>query len=279
MKTIHMIDNYRILCEEAECIGNFEAYKSYTEKYPYFFQGVFQYLYCQPMENLRALIERVDFKSLLQVAEKNYELGIVECVQTCINEFIERFQIDFNFTFLLGLELSNIGGCATPCDTDEPMLYIGIDRPLDKEWVAYFIPHEVYHMLRHHVTQDSAPETVFSRTIEEGLASYAPLWAYNLAWNVTNVAKTLGISEKQADNLMKNTGALLDKLILDGAKHMSPEAMKEYFTAQSFEVEFPVIGYYIGLYLAHQSVEKGVNFERFVSMSRNEIIDMWFHND
>ena len=29
MKTIHMIDDYKILCKEAESIGKFEAYKAY----------------------------------------------------------------------------------------------------------------------------------------------------------------------------------------------------------------------------------------------------------
>ena len=276
MKTIHMVDDYRILCKEIGTIGKFEAYKSYTQKYPYFFQGVFKYLYCQPIENLRTLIEQVNFQELLQVAEKNYELGLVDYVHTCINEFIERMHIDFNFTFLLRLELSNIGGCATPSDMGDPFLYIGIDKSLDKDWIDIFIPHEVYHMLRHHVTKDSAPETVFSRMIEEGLASYAPLWVNKLEWNLTNVARTLGVSEKQAENLMKNTDVLLEKLILDGTKQISSETMNEYFVVQSADVEFPVIGYYVGLYLAHISVEGGVNFEQVVSMSRNEIIDMWF---
>ncbi len=276
MKTIHMIGDYRLLCQEIGTVGKFEAYKSYTQKYTDFFQGVFKYLYCQPMENLRTLIEQMDFQELLQVAEKNYELGIVDYVHTCIYKFLERMHIDFNFTFLLGLELSNIGGCATPSDMGEPYLYIGIDKPVNKEWVNTFIPHEVYHMLRHHVTQDSAPETVFSRTIEEGLASYASLWAHNLEWNLTNVAKTLGVSEKQADNLMKNTDVLFEKLIYDGTKQISPETMNEYFAAQSSDAEFPVIGYYIGLYLTHLSVENGVNFGQFVSMSRNEITNMWF---
>lgn len=276
MKTIHMIDDYRILCKEAECVGSFEAYKAYTQKYSYFFQGVFKYLYCQPIENLKPMIEQVDFQKLLQVAEDNYRLGMVDYAIASIDKFVKSMHADFDFTFLLGLELSNIGGCATPSDTGKPHLYIGIDKPLNKEWIEIFVPHEMFHMVRHHMTMDNAPETVFSRTIEEGLASYASLWAYNMEWNVINVAKTLGVSEKQADNLIKNTDALLGRIALDGDKPISSETMNEYFVAQTSDMEFPVIGYYVGLYLAHLSVKNGVNFEQFVSMSRNEIIDMWF---
>lgn len=276
MKTIHMIDDYRILCKEAESIGKFEAYKAYTQKYPCFFQGVFQYLYCQPLENLKPMIEQVDFQALLQVAEENYRLGMVDYTVDSISKFVESMNADFEFTFLLGLEMSNIGGCATPSDTGNPHLYIGIDKPLTKEWIDMFVPHEMFHMVRHHVTQDSNSETVFSRTIEEGLASYASLWAHNMEWNVSNAAKTLGISENQVGNLINATDKLLEKLVLDGDKPITSETMKDYFIVESVDVEFPVIGYYIGLYLTHLSVNNGVNFEQFVSMSRDEIIDMWF---
>jgi hypothetical protein len=271
-----MIDNYKILCNEAEKTGKYEAYKAYTQKYPYFFHGVFQYLYCQPIDNLKSMIERVDFRALLQVAESNYTSGMVDYAIDSIKEFVNKMQVDFDFSFLLGLELSNIGGCATPSHMGEPHLYIGIDRPLTKEWLSFFVPHELFHMLRAHTTQDNAPETVFSRTIEEGLASYAPLWVHNMEWSVANVAKTLNVSEIQADSLMQNTDSLLAGIVRDGNEPISLETMNKYFVAQSFNVEFPVIGYYIGLYLTHLSVKNGVNFEQFVSMERHEIINMWF---
>lgn len=131
-------------------------------------------------------------------------------------------------------------------------------------------------MVRDYLTQDSAPETVFSRTIEEGLASYASLWVHCKEWNITNVAKTLNVTEKQAKNLMDHTDVLLERLVLDGDKPISSATMKDYFTVRPFDEEFSVIGYYIGLHLAHLSVENGMKFEKFFSMSRNEILDMWF---
>lgn len=276
MKIIHMIDNYKILCNEAKKTGKYEAYLAYTQKYPYFFHGVFEYLYCQPIDNLKSMIERVDFQALLQVAENNYKSGLVDYAIDSIKEFVDRMQVGFDFTLLLGLELSNIGGCATPSHMGDPHLYIGIDRPLTKEWISFFIPHELFHMLRAHTTQDDAPETVFSRTIEEGLASYASLWIYNMEWTVANVAKTLSVTETQAGNLIQNTDLLLAGIVRDGNEPISLETMSKYFIAQSSTIEFPVIGYYIGLYLTHLSVKNGVDFERFISMTRNEIIHMWF---
>ena len=256
-------------------MGKYEAYKAYIQKYPYFFEGVLKYLYCQPIENLKEMIEDVNFHLLLKTAEENYETGKVDYIIEFMNKFIKKINIDFDFSFLIGIEMGNIGGCASPCDTGDPHLYIGIDKPLDKEEIGMLISHELYHMLRAYMTQESTADTVFSRMVEEGLASYSSLWAHDMEWNTVNIAKTLYVSEKQANNLLNNTNMLLERIVTDGEKQISVETMTEYFVADMYDVEFPVIGYYIGLYLAHLSVEQGIDFERFISMSQNDIIDMW----
>ena len=51
--------------------------------------------------------------------------------------------------------------------------------------------------------------------------------------------------------------------------------MSEYFVACENDVEFPVIGYYVGLFLTHFSIKQGTEFERFISMPLKEIIDLW----
>ena len=275
MKIIHMIDDYKILCKDIESMGKYEAYKAYIQKYPYFFEGVLKYLYCQPIENLKEMIEDVDFNLLLKTAEENYETGKVDYIIEFMNKFIKKMNVDFDFSFLIGIEMGNIGGCASPCDTGDPHLYIGIDKPIDKENIGMLISHELYHMLRAYMTQESTADTVFSRMVEEGLASYSSLWAHNMEWNTVNIAKTLAVSEKQANNLLNNTNVLLERIVNDGEKPISVETMSDYFVADMHDVEFPVIGYYVGLYLTHLSVEQGIDFERFISMSQNDIIDMW----
>ena len=275
MKIVHMIEDYGILCNEAKNVGKFEAYENYTKKYPAFFQSVFRFLYCQPIERLKPMIEQTDFKNLLQVAENNYKQGTVDYTILSAKRFVERMNVDFEFTFLLGLELSNIGGCALPDDEYEPNLYIGIDRPLSKDQIDILIPHEIIHMVRHHTVKDGFPDTVLSRAVEEGLASYATLWIHNPEWNVANVAKTLNVSEAQADNLMKNTAALTEKLLSDGDAPISSETMREYFTSTSVDDDFPVKGYYLGLYFTHLSVKNGTEFEKLIFMPKEKIADIW----
>ena len=276
MKIVHMIDDYKCLCREAEQVGQYAAYKAYTEKYPYFFSGVFRYLYRQPIEYWQEMIEQVDFRELLQVAEENYASGMVDYSISCVRKFMERMGADIDFTLLLGMELSNIGGCATPADWEVPCLYIGIDKPLEKEFIDLLIPHEMCHLMRAQMFQRMDTETVFGRLIEEGIASYASMWAYDLPWNLQNVARNLCVSETQVDHMMKATDTLLQKLASEGNQPVTYELMCEYFTTQDIDQEYPVKGYYLGLYLAHRSVENGVPFEKLISMSAEEIQTLWF---
>ena len=177
------------------------------------------------------MIENVNFHLLLKTAEENYETGKVDYIIEFMNKFIKKMNVDFDFSFLIGIEMGNIGGCASPCDTGDPHLYIGIDKPLDKEEIGMLISHELYHMLRAYMTQESTADTVFTRMVEEGLASYSSLWAHDMEWNTVNIAKTLCVSEKQANNLLNNTNALLERIVNDGEKPISVETMTEYFIA------------------------------------------------
>jgi len=275
MKTVHMLGDYEALCREAQLRGKFEAYKNYTQKYPSFFGGVLKYLYCQPLENLRPIIEAADFTALLQAAQRNYESGMVEYAERSIANYLQQMNADFPFTLLIGLELANIGGCSLPTEGDEPFLYIGIDRALSRQWLDIFAPHELLHLVRNRRTKPACPETVLSRAVEEGLASYASLWVHNLPWNAANVARTLNVSEAQAQNLLRSTDMLLQRLRSDGGKPISSETMQAYFTDFMPETELPVIGYYLGLHLTHEAVAHGADFSQLIGLPAEELAAAW----
>ncbi len=277
MQIRHMIDDYRILCKKAHSLGHYNAYKDYTEKYRYFFDSVFKYLYCCPMDDLKDHIERVDFNSLLEIAESNYANGMCDYIVSDAHKFINAMGIDFEFIFLLGLELSNIGGCATPVDTDIPYLYIGIDRPLTKEFSDIFLPHEMHHLIRSYRTNETASQTLFSRIVTEGTASYAPIWLHNLEWNADNVARVLSIDTPHAEYLIAHTDDLLKKVLQDGDSTLSPQVMDEYFCVKDTTDNPQLPGYYIGLYLTHMTVMNGVNFNELTVIPTEKILNMWFN--
>ena len=64
-----MIEDYKLLCEEIGVVGKFEAYRSYTQKYPYFFQGVFKYLYSSPYPHFLDTVDLFSFLIFLPILE------------------------------------------------------------------------------------------------------------------------------------------------------------------------------------------------------------------
>ena len=276
MKTIHMLADYEAMCREAEQIGKFEAYKNFTQKHPSFFIGVLRYLYCQPLENLRPIIESADFSSLLKTAQHNYTSGMADYTIRSAAKFLQQMNVHFPFTLLIGLELGNIGGCSLPVEEgEEPFLYIGADRTLRKEWIDIVVPHELLHLIRNRITAPPSPETVISRTVEEGLTSYASLWAHDLPWNTVNIARILNVTELQAANLLHSTDTLLQRLRADGSKLICPETMQAYFTDFLPDTELPVIGYYLGLCLTHAAVEHGADFSQLISLPAETLASEW----
>jgi len=214
-------------------------------------------------------------EALLQAAQRNYESGMVEYAERSIANYLQQMNADFPFTLLIGLELANIGGCSLPTEGDEPFLYIGIDRALSRQWLDIFAPHELLHLVRNRRTKPACPETVLSRAVEEGLASYASLWVHNLPWNAANVARTLNVSEAQAQNLLRSTDMLLQRLRSDGGKPISSETMQAYFTDFMPETELPVIGYYLGLHLTHEAVAHGADFSQLIGLPAEELAAAW----
>lgn len=279
MKVIHMIDDYRTLCKEAVGKGAYKAYEDYTKKYSAFFDGVFNFLYQCPMEALRELIEKVDFNALLDIAEGNYSKGVCDKIVNITERFAGKMKVDFDFELILGCEMSNIGGCSVPPLADGiPKLYIGIDKELDKDSLDFIIPHEMYHLIHQQLlTQEDfeGGETLAMRTVEEGLASFTPLWLYDLDWNEANVARTLWISEDDAHYLMTHTEEILEKALPLMNEVMTPEVYREYFTRENPEDPCALPGYYIGLYMAQRAVKEGFDFTGYANTRNEQIAKMW----
>lgn len=278
MNIVHMMDPYRTLCEAIPEIGKYRAYRKYTEKYPTLFDGVFRYLYCCPMESLEGYIGNIDFEGLLQQARENYAQGICEAIVVVAEQSAKQLQADFDFDLMLGLEMANIGGCSLPVEKGKPYLYIGVDRKLTEEFVRIFVPHEMYHMIRCRKVAQPEQETLFTRTVEEGLASYAPMWINGMPWDAGSIALSLGIRPGQAEYLLQNAQQILESTMARGGEPLTREVMEEFFVMKDGEWDPALPGYFTGLYLTWLSVRNGVNFNRFLTMTAGEIAAFWQGN-
>jgi len=275
MKIIHMIDAYRHLCADCRKEEKFEAYRAYTETYAIFFDAVFRYLYHCPVEALRRYIENVDFDRLLDVGEQNYARGVCDRIIAAADKTRSLLKTDFEFELMLGMELSNIGGCSVPRKDNVPYLYIGIDRELDNSFIDIFVPHEMYHMIRCQNAPRTENETLLSRTVEEGLASFVPMWLNDLEWNAESVSKLLGLQLHQSAYLIENTAQIVNDVIEHGAVPLNAQIMQKYFSLTDADAAPALTGYYAGLYLTYLSLRNGVDFEQFAAMPAEEIVDLW----
>ena len=281
MNVISMIEDYRLLCEEAGELGKFEAYRRYTRKYPVLFGGVFRYLYCCPVEALESYIGNIDFERLLRQARENYGKGICEAILAVAEQSAKQLQADFEFDLMLGLEMANIGGCSLPVEDAIPYLYIGIDRELTEEFVRIFVPHEMYHMIRCRKAAQPEQETLFTRAVEEGLASYAPMWINGMPWDAGSIALALGIQVPQAEYLLQNAEQIVESNMARGGEPLTREVMEEYFVVKDGAWNPALPGYFTGLYLTELSVRNGVDFGVYLTMTAGEIAAFWqehYHN-
>jgi len=278
MKVIHMIEDYRKLSSKSRNSAEtnvFELYKNYTKKYAPLFNSVFNQLYHAPIEALQKYIDETNFEDLLHKAEENYNNGICDYIISVAKESAKKMNVNFEFELMLGLELGNIGGCSLPLENNVSYVYIGIDRHVTEEIVDILIPHEMYHMIRIKSAPPANPETLLSRAIEEGLASYAPMWIYNMEWSIDNIAEILGVKPQQAAFLMENTEQIIKTIFQEGKEILSPEIMKKYFSIVDPNAELILPGYYFGLYLTHKSIQAGTDFNHFASLPAGEIINLW----
>ena len=274
MHVVSMLDDYRVMCKSAESDGKFEAYKAYTAKYPVLFSSVMKYLYQCPLEALREYIESSDMKKLLLQGEENFKIGKFTAVADSVSKCCTRMGIDFSFDLYLGMELGNIGGASLPTDDDSRFVYIGVDRPIDTLWQQIFVPHELHHLLRIHKTGEKESNTLRSRMVSEGLASYCPLWYYDMLWNTETVAQSLGVNEKQSGYMLDHAEELIEDLWNEGDLPLDQTVMSRYFASRDEDSDVRVPGYFAGMWFVHELVLSGCDFIELTGMDTAEILEL-----
>ena len=279
MRVFSMLEDYRIMCAEAEQKGKFVSYQLYTSRYPVLFEAVLQYLYLCPLEALRDYIETIDLTSLLHQGEENKCTGLFSQTVDIVADCSAQMGIDFPFDLYLGMELGNIGGASLPSGNGNRFVYIGMDRKIDREWLRVFVPHELNHLLRIHHTGEQESTTLFARMISEGLASYCPLWFRNLPWSTETVAKSLGVKTEHAQYMMEHASQIVTNLWSKGDIPLDSEIMSQYFTANHTGNSVQIPGYFVGMFLVYQLVSHGKDYMNLTKTSTSDILVMIRNED
>lgn len=268
MRIIHMIDDFKILCEEKIEMGNFEAYRKYTKKYPELFDGIFRGLYMTELKNLIPMIDSIDFQQNFKIAKQNYDNNIVQKIIETAKEVALLLNFKQGFDVYLGLELGNIGGFAGPNPKGSPFIYIGLDRVIDKPFLNYIVPHEMNHMVRIHANENINLFDFRERTITEGLGSLCPIILYNMDYSINTISTSLSIPNKEVRDLIDNRDLLINEITEQFGTPLNEEKMKRYFTwsNQDENDKYYLSGYYVGMEIIKDLMGVGYNFDELTTM-------------
>ncbi|MFZ3152125.1 MAG: DUF2268 domain-containing putative Zn-dependent protease [Anaerolineaceae bacterium] len=270
MQIVNMSDDYRIMCGEIKTFDTFEAYRRYTQKYPNLFDGILKNLYLTELDNLRSMIEAVDFAQLLEMAAANQHNGSIDAITSLAKESADCLGFEQPFTVYLGLEMGNIGGCS--CDpATAPFIYIGIDRLLDEKTLSFLVPHEINHMVRGAWLPSIDMMDFCERTITEGLGTYFPLVFHGLEANPTNLSSTLHLSCRQLERLMENSDSLEAEVTALFGQPLTPADMQKYFIYSDPNQEIVLSGYYIGNLIIQRLVNAGADIAKLTAKPAAEI--------
>lgn len=269
MEIIHMIDDFDILCEKEIEIGHFESYHQYTMKYPELFDGIFRGLYMTELENLKPMIDTVDFQQSLKIAKKNYENGVVQEISDLAEKIASLLNFKEDFDIYLGLELGNIGGFAGSNPKGRPFIYIGLDRVIDQSFLKYIIPHEMNHMVRSYENKNINMFDFMERTITEGLGSICPIVLYNMDYTINTISSSLNLPNNEVKRLVDDSKLLIHEITEEFGTPLNEEKMKKYFTwsNQDEDDKYYLSGYYVGMEIVKALIDIGYDFDKLTIMS------------
>lgn len=89
MRIINMLADYKKLCEDSEISGNWIAWKNYISCYNDLFSAILKGLYMTDLENLKPMIEGIEFKGIYSRARSRAEEGCVEEILKWVDESLK----------------------------------------------------------------------------------------------------------------------------------------------------------------------------------------------
>jgi hypothetical protein len=276
MNVVNMIDDYAEMCDTARASGNFIAYKQYTEKYPDLFGGFLKYFYMTDIDNLQPFIEQFDFDPFLVSAKENINNGIMDMIVDVTKQTVNMLDFNSDYDLYIGIDPS-VAGAALPNKQGNPYIYIGIDRVRSESDVEIIVPHELNHMVRCAVIRDIDMFDFTERVVAEGLGTYCPVALfYNNTLTIDVIKNVFNMNPKKLESLINNR-AVIEKIVAsEFGTPLTAEKMNKYFMWMGDDaVEYPLSGYFIGMFMIHDLISKGYKINELTKMPSQDILQKY----
>lgn len=151
MRVIHMIDDYEILCNEKKEIGGYEAYKNYTLKYEDVFDSIVKNIYRLELDDLKMLVNAINFTSNYDYAKEYYYNGIVDSIINEVETIASLLNFKEDFDLYIGLELGKVEEFSARDSNGRAFIYIGLDRNIDKNYIEEAMKDEIENIFKLHL--------------------------------------------------------------------------------------------------------------------------------
>lgn len=277
-----MLDDYEQLCIESDIQGNFEAWKNYVSKYEALFSGILKGLYMLDLEDLKPVIESVNFKAIYIKAKENAKKGCIEEIIKLVETGLDYFGSKNELTLYIGCEIDNIGACVLPVEGGI-VVYFGIETIKNIEDLKFLVLHEINHFIRDldlNKDNDFNIEQMNSfkeRLISEGLGVFTPFRLLELEDNTEDLSKVIGIPAKNIETLIKQE-KLLEKEVLEQIDEiLNFDMMRKYFayTAEDMLADKPLYsGYFIGFRIIQKvHSTKKYSLKQLTNLSADKILE------
>lgn len=272
MRVINMIDDFKVLIDQVNQVGKWEAFKSYYYKYPEIWEKICGYLYMINLEGLEPTVEHIDFMELLKKVEANQNK--IDYIQQTAKSVARELEFSQDFELYIGVGLGHINGTALP--GNKPMIYIGIEC-IDEQIVEleYLIAHEISHMVRSYKIKEINPNAFKERIITEGIGTLYPLLRAGEEVNKQTIAKVLFMPEEKVQVLLDNEEELTRKIFEKMEFELNSQLMKRYFMYDGSSEEAQLAGYFIGMRVIERILKTGKSIQKITAMCADDIISKY----
>lgn len=282
MKIINMLDDYEQLCKESDIHGNWIAWKNYVSKYESLFNGILKVLYMSNLEDLKPIIETVNFKEMYIKAKENVANGYIEETIKWVNTSLDYFGNSNEFILYIGCEMGNIGGCVLPID-DSVIVYFSMEAIKDINFLKVLVPHEMNHLARalFKINEENANvediNMLKERLVSEGLGVFSSFRLLELEDNLENLSKIVGIPTANIQTLIDQEDRLEKEIFEQIGETLNSERMYKYFafTEEDILLNKPIYsGYFIGFRIIQKLYNTNkYSFKELTTLSADKILE------
>lgn len=281
MDIVSGVDDFEHCVQLAKEQGKWRAWREYYfESYRHVFDPMLEYLYMCPLEDVKPIVERMDFAQTLGNARRFVRDRGAEWVERLLDESERQCSVDSPYDVYLLVGPGRVDGTALPAET--PFLYFGLELYDSPSQLWFLVPHEYNHLVRlTSLLGQGAIEldtiSVGELVILEGLGTLFPLVLHGREIGPTSIVEAGMMGRDGAEYCLQHEERLFHEIQEIWDVQLTPELMRSYFSSVSGRREGrpEKIAYYVGSRRVGDLLNGGHDICQLTRMPTDDIVELW----